>query len=72
MKPKAYLLYVGNYLISHEFELISGVRFIKQWPRVRLCCGYVARETGLSLLFNIGPCHLGFVANELRWIKRVE
>jgi hypothetical protein len=72
LKPRAYLLYVGNYLIIHEFELISGIRFIKQWPILRLGCGHVAGVTGLSILFGTGSAHPGFVASESQWIKRVE
>jgi hypothetical protein len=72
LKPKADLLYVGKYLISHEFELISGIRFIKQWPNLGLRCGNVAGVTGLSILFGIGSAHPGFVSSGSQWIKRVE
>jgi len=72
LKPKAYLLYVGNYLISHEFELISGIRFIKQWSILRLGCGRVAGVTGLSIFFSTGSAHPGFVGSENQWIKSDE
>jgi hypothetical protein len=72
LKPRAYLPYVGNYLISREFELSSGIRFIKQWPILRLGCGHVAGVAGLSILLGAGSAVPGFVASESQWIKRVE
>ena len=66
------MLYVGNYLIGHKFELISEIGFIKRWPILRLGCSSVAGVTGLSILFGTGSAHSVFIASEGQWIKRAE